>query len=75
MTRLLAVPPSPDCPEEIVSVAHSLLVEHGDQAEIRALERAGISNSNGSDETAQVWRQVYRAIGMLRAGALKYTGP
>ncbi len=70
MSRRLALAPSPGCPEEIENAARSLVAEHGDEAEIKALERAGISKATGSDETAETWRRVYRAIGLLRAGAL-----
>lgn len=57
------------CPEEIESAAHALLAEHGNEAEIKALERAGIAKADGAHEAAETWRQVYRAIGLLRAGA------
>ena len=70
MTSQLATPPSPSCPEEIESAARALMAEHGNEAEIKALERAGISKAAGADDTAETWRQVYRAIGLLRAGAL-----
>ncbi len=56
--------------EDIEDAARALMADHGKEAEIKALERAGVSKATGSDESAEKWRQVYRAIGLLRAGAL-----
>lgn len=53
-------------PPEVEATARGLLAGHGETAEIRALEYAGIAKAKGAHETAESWRRVYRAIRAIR---------